>query len=69
MQNSFQQARNVLGAFAAVPGEVTDGPVLLVDDMVDLRWSLTACGVVLAGAGSGPVVPVALAQATTGARP
>ncbi len=67
MQNSFQQARNVLGAFAAVPGQVLDGPVLLVDDMVDSRWSLTACGVALAEAGSGPVVPLALAQSTTGA--
>jgi ATP-dependent DNA helicase RecQ len=69
MQNSFQQAQNVLGAFEAVAGEVLDGAVLLVDDMVDSRWSLTVCGIALAEVGSGPVIPLALAQTTTGAQP
>ncbi|MGO9902506.1 MAG: RecQ family ATP-dependent DNA helicase [Solirubrobacteraceae bacterium] len=66
MQNSFQQATNALGAFAAVPEQVLDGPVLLVDDMVDSRWSMTVCGVELLEAGSGPVFPMALAQTTRG---
>ena len=69
MQNSVQQARNALEAFAAAPHEVRDGAVLLVDDVVDSRWSLTVCGIMLAEAGSGPVVPLALAQATTGSGP
>jgi ATP-dependent DNA helicase RecQ len=64
MQNGFQQARNVREAFAAVDEAVRDGPVLLVDDMVDSRWSLTACGIALRQAGSGPVFPVALAEST-----
>lgn len=67
MENSIQQARNALGAFAAVPSEVLDGPVLLVDDMVDSRWTLTVCAAALLEAGSGPVFPVALAQTSTGA--
>ena len=67
MQNSSQQARNAVKAFEAVPAEVTTGAVFLVDDMVDSRWSLTVCGVALAEAGSGPVYPVVLAQATPGA--
>src|SRR5690606_1101881 len=38
--NSTQQARNVDGALALV-GTVPTGPVLLVDDMVDSRWTFT----------------------------
>jgi ATP-dependent DNA helicase RecQ len=64
MQNSYHQARNALDSFAAIPANVIPKPVLLVDDMVDSRWSLTVCGILLAEAGSGPVVPVALAEST-----
>jgi ATP-dependent DNA helicase RecQ len=64
MQNGFQQARNAREAFAAVDEEVQDGPVLLVDDMVDSRWSLTVCGIALRQTGAGPVFPVALAEST-----
>lgn len=66
MQNSFHQAQNVYGLFEAIVDQVRPGPVLLVDDMVDSRWSMTACGVVLREAGSGPVFPVALAKTTRG---
>ena len=54
--------RNVLGAFA-VAGSVAASPVLLVDDVVESRWTLTAVGIMLREAGSGPVVPFALARA------
>ena len=37
MANSSQQARNVDGSLRAVVEHVSDGPVLLVDDMVDSR--------------------------------
>jgi ATP-dependent DNA helicase RecQ len=67
MENSVQQARNALGAFAIVPDEISPEPVFLVDDMVDSGWSLTVCGVALAEAGSGPVFPVVLGQTSTGA--
>jgi ATP-dependent DNA helicase RecQ len=43
-------------------------PVFLIDDMVDSGWSLTVCGVLLAEAGSGPVVPIALAETSKGAQ-
>jgi ATP-dependent DNA helicase RecQ len=66
MENSVHQAENALSSFRAVPEEIAAGPVLLVDDIVDSGWSLTVCGVLLAEAGSGPVVPVALAQASKG---
>ncbi|MCY4370290.1 MAG: RecQ family ATP-dependent DNA helicase [bacterium] len=59
MQNSQQQYTNVRGAFR-VPGPVPPGPVLLVDDIVDSRWTMTAIGWLLQEAGSGPVYPFAL---------
>jgi ATP-dependent DNA helicase RecQ len=58
MENSTQQARNVAGAVEVIL--VRDGPVFLIDDMVDSRWTLTVLGAQLRSAGSGPVYPVAL---------
>jgi len=42
---------------------VPAGPVLLVDDVHDSRWTLTVVGAALRDAGSGPVHPFTLAQA------
>jgi ATP-dependent DNA helicase RecQ len=63
-QNGCQQARNVVGAFEVVTTE--PGPVLLIDDMVDSRWTMTIAGHLLRKAGSGPVYPVALADTSRG---
>ena len=60
--NSAQQVANLWGAYA-VAGALPSGPVLLVDDVVDSRWTLTVAGAALLGAGSGPVHPFALAKA------
>jgi len=64
MQNSYQQVINLQGAFAV--GEVLPGPVLLLDDMVDSRWTFTVVGSLLREAGCGPVYPVALADTSRG---
>ncbi len=61
MQNSRQQYRNVRDAFE-IGGEVPSGPVLLLDDMVDSRWTMTVVGLLLREAGSVPVFPFALAD-------
>ena len=61
MENSAQQHRNVEGAFATAD-PVPAGPVLLVDDVVDSRWTLTEVGGVLRAAGVAAVVPFTLAQ-------
>ena len=61
MQNSQQQYRNVRDAFE-ISGEVPSGPVILIDDIVDSRWTLTVVGSLLREAGSGPVFPFALAD-------
>ena len=61
MQNSFGQYANVQGAFK-IDGTVPSGPVLLVDDIVDSKWTLTVVGGELREAGAGPVYPFALAD-------
>ncbi|MFN0026966.1 MAG: RecQ family ATP-dependent DNA helicase [Acidimicrobiales bacterium] len=65
--NSVQQWANVRHAFA-VGVAVPSGPVLLVDDVVDSRWTLTAVGRLLLMAGAGPVFPFVLAD-TAGRAP
>jgi ATP-dependent DNA helicase RecQ len=37
--------------------------VLLLDDLVDSRWTITVAGIALRDAGAGPVHPLALAKA------
>jgi ATP-dependent DNA helicase RecQ len=65
MQNSSQQVANIIDAFAVVAEQLPAGqPGFLVDDIVDSRWSLTVCGVILREAGSGPIIPVAIATAS-----
>lgn len=61
MANSSQQARNVDGSLR-IERVVPPGPVLLVDDMVDSKWTLTVAAVLLTSNGSGPVFPLALAS-------
>jgi len=62
MANSNQQARNIDGSLAVVADSIDDGPVLLVDDMVDSGWTLTVAAYLLRSHGSGPVYPLALAS-------
>jgi ATP-dependent DNA helicase RecQ len=62
--NSFQQAQNLHGAFVVEHVAVRQGPVLLVDDMVDSRWTFTVASAILRQAGSGPVYPFALADSS-----
>ena len=60
MSNSTQQARNVDGSLDLV-GELAAGPVLLIDDLVDSRWTLTVAAWLLRCNGSGEVWPLTLA--------
>ena len=71
MQNSAMQVRNLLRAFdvvtvqnAPTESKIPSGPVLLLDDVVDSRWTLTWATVLLRQHGSGPVYPFALAKAS-----
>jgi ATP-dependent DNA helicase RecQ len=58
--NSAWRLSSVWERFA-VPFELSDGPVLLVDDLADSRWTLTVAARALRGAGAAAVLPFALA--------
>jgi ATP-dependent DNA helicase RecQ len=62
MANSTQQARNIDGSLALNGQPVPHGPVILVDDMVDSRWTLTVAAWLLRKSGSGDVYSMALSQ-------
>ena len=64
-ENTFHQCRNLDGAFKVV-GRVPASPVLLVDDVVDSRWTMTVLAALLRRSGSGLVYPIGLASVSTG---
>jgi len=61
MANSTQQARNIDGSLALCIERLPSAPVLLVDDMVDSRWTLTVAAWLLRSHGSDEVFPLTLA--------
>jgi ATP-dependent DNA helicase RecQ len=61
MENSVQQFMNVHRSFA-LGGPAPAGPVLLVDDVSDSRWTMTVIGALVGGAGAGPIYPFAIAK-------
>lgn len=64
-QNRFHRCRNLDGAFA-VSDDVLDSSVLLVDDVYDSGWTTTVIAALLRQSGSGEVLPIALADSSTG---
>ncbi len=62
MQNSAHQCENALGSFKAMQPSAAHERVLLVDDVVDSRWTLTVCGWLLMEQGCAEVYPFALAD-------
>jgi len=66
MENSSFQAANIHGSLAINTENVPQGPVFLVDDMVDSGWTMTITAWLLRSNGSGQVWPLALASAGSG---
>lgn len=62
MANSAQQALNLDGSMEVVLANMLPGPVLLIDDIVNSRWTFTIAATLLLRNGCGPVWPMALAQ-------
>ncbi len=62
LHNSTHQVRNLVGALQIDGKELLTSPVLLVDDMVDSRWTMTVCGALLRQRGVAVVYPFALAD-------
>ena len=65
MENSTQQARNVDGSLV-ISQRLPDGPVLLIDDMIDSRWTLTIASWLLRSKGCAKIWPLALASRIRG---
>ena len=62
MENSAYQKRNLDGVFTISNSNlIKDKIVLLVDDIVDSRWTLTVTGALLRDAGASKVYPFSLA--------
>lgn len=61
MENSYQQAKNLDGAFQVNLPPKPYGPCLLIDDMVDSRWTFTVAAALLRQAGCLGVYPLVLA--------
>ncbi len=66
MANSAYQARNVWESMV-VRGTPPAGPVILLDDIVDSRWTMTVAAYKLRSRGSGEVFPLALSLVGGGA--
>lgn len=69
MENSSHQCQNALNSFGFVDTIESPGVpkrLLLVDDIVDSRWTLTVCGYLLMKNGCEKVYPFALADSSQG---
>ena len=64
MQNSSYQCGNAMKSFALLENTTVPKKILLVDDVVDSRWTLTACGYYLCEGGCEEVYPFALADSS-----
>ena len=62
MQNSAQQLQNLDGAFEVIADSILPGPCLLLDDIVDSKWTFTVCGHLLKNSGIVEIFPIALAS-------
>ncbi|HEU4545028.1 MAG TPA: ATP-dependent DNA helicase RecQ, partial [Microlunatus sp.] len=59
---SSVRAKDLLARTSLLPGVELQGPVLLVDDKIRTRWTVTVAGSLLAEAGASTVLPLALHQ-------
>ncbi len=64
MANSSHQCDNALNSFYAASGVRFPRKMLLVDDVVDSKWTLTVCGYLLMEQGCDEVYPFALADSS-----
>lgn len=64
MQNSAHQVGNLDATFEIRSETLSQGAVLLVDDMVDSEWTFTVAGYLLRQAGVEAVLLLALADSS-----
>lgn len=61
LENSVYQCKNAFDGFS-VKGNLNNRDILLIDDMVDSKWTLTVCGYLLKEKGARLVYPFAIAS-------
>ena len=59
---SAVRVKDLLATTTVRPGVMLDGPVLLVDDTIRTRWTVTVAGALLTEAGATTVLPLAIHQ-------
>lgn len=64
MENNAHQCANAFRSFSVIDGANVPEKLLLVDDVVDSRWTLTVCGYRLMEHGCVEVYPYALADSS-----
>ena len=64
MENSAFQCANAFSSFSVKEGVEVPKRILLVDDIVDSKWTLTVCGYRLMEQGCQEVYPFALADSS-----
>ena len=65
MENSTYQCSNALNSFRLKACYPIPQKLILVDDVVDSKWTLTVCGYLLMRAGCEQVIPFALADSSS----
>ena len=65
MENSTYQCNNALNSFSVKSCNDIPQKLILVDDIVDSKWTLTVCGYLLMQVGCEQVVPFALADSSS----
>ena len=64
MENSAHQCENAYNSFHMKTGVSVPRRILLIDDIVDSKWTLTVCGYRLMEHGCEEVYPFALADSS-----
>ena len=64
MENGAHQCANAYQSFSVKDGSKIPRNILLVDDVVDSKWTLTVCGYKLMEAGAEKIYPFALADSS-----
>lgn len=64
MQNSYFQYKNAAEKMALVSGASAPRSIILIDDVVDSKWTLTVAGALLSKAGASNIIPFCLADSS-----
>lgn len=64
MENSYFQCKNIIDTMKIKKDIHLNGNIILIDDIVDSKWTLTVCGRLLRKIGAEKVFPFCLADSS-----